>query len=434
MSNAPSVLQSNAVVVGIQWGDEGKGKIVDLLARGARYTVRFQGGNNAGHTLVVEGETLILHLVPSGILQPDTTCVMGNGMVVDPLVLVGELDALAARGKAVAPERLRISSQAHVILPYHRDLDACREEARGGKQIGTTRKGIGPCYEDRSARRGIRFETLLDPDALRVALESVLPEKNRMLREWYGVGGHKLEALLAWAAPLAERLRPHVDDTVALLHGACARGERILFEGAQGTFLDVDHGTYPFVTSSNTVAAAAATGSGVGPRDLHAVVGIAKAYTTRVGAGPFPSELDEEAAETLRQKGGEFGATTGRPRRCGWFDAALVRHACALNGVTHLVLTKLDVLSGIGPLQICTSYAGGGVPAGAEALARVTPTYEDHPGWDEDITGCRTYEELPAAARSYVERIEALCGARVGLVSVGPGREQVIPLDPLFER
>jgi adenylosuccinate synthase len=423
----------NVVVVGLQWGDEGKGKVVDLLARKARYCVRFQGGNNAGHTLVVNGRKQVLHLVPSGILRPDTTCVIGNGVVVDPEVLVAELDRLAEEGRIVTPAQLAISTEAHVILPYHRELDACREEALGSQLIGTTKKGIGPAYEDKVARRGVRIADLLDPAHLRLMLEAALPDKNRQLREWYGRPAAQVEELLAWAAPLARRLAPHVADTVALLHQACAEGAPILFEGAQGTYLDVDHGTYPFVTSSNTVAAAAATGSGVGPRDLHAVVGIVKAYTTRVGSGPMPTELDDALGEGLRSRGGEFGATTGRARRCGWFDAALVAHAARLNGATHLALTKLDVLSGMGPLQISTHYQGlRGVPASAAALEAARPQYETHPGWTEDLTAARSWEELPEACRSYVRRIEELTGVPVGLVSVGPGRDQVIPRDPLF--
>lgn len=423
----------NVVVVGLQWGDEGKGKVVDILASRARFCVRFQGGNNAGHTLVVRGKKLVLHLVPSGILREDTTCVIGNGVVVDPEVLVAELDRLAEGGRIVTPAQLAISTEAHVILPYHRDLDACREEALGSQLIGTTKKGIGPAYEDKVARRGVRVADLLDRDHLRLMLEAALPDKNRQLVGWYGQPPADVDVLLAWAAPLAERLRPHVADTVALLHEACARGDRILFEGAQGTYLDVDHGTYPFVTSSNTVAATAATGSGVGPKDLHAVVGIVKAYTTRVGSGPMPTELTDDVGEGLRSRGGEFGATTGRARRCGWFDAALVAHAARLNGATHLALTKLDVLSGMGPLQISTHYLScQGVPASAAALAAAVPQYEEHPGWDEDLTAARRWEDLPANCRSYVDRIEALCGVPVALVSVGPGRDQVIARDPLF--
>lgn len=411
----------NIVVVGLQWGDEGKGKVVDLLAKRAALVARFQGGNNAGHTLVVDGKKVVLHVIPSGILQPSTVCVVGNGVVVDPEVMVRELDQLEASGQGVSPARLRVSTNAHMILPYHRVIDGCREEALAGHKIGTTRKGIGPVYEDKVARRGIRMCEFLDPDALRERLSALLPEKNRMLTEWYGVEPFSVDALLAWAAPLADRLRPLAADTVELVQSACARGETVLFEGAQGTFLDTDHGTYPFVTSSNTVAGNAAAGTGAGPRDLHNVVGIAKAYITRVGEGPFPTELDGDLGEALRTQGREFGSTTGRPRRCGWFDAPLLRRANALNGVSHLVLTKVDVLSGLGPLKICVGSDDQG-----------QPQFETMPGWSEDISQCRDFDDLPQACQSYVLRIEALVGVSIGLVSVGPGREAVIVRDSFF--
>jgi adenylosuccinate synthase len=425
----------NSVVVGLQWGDEGKGKAVDLLARDAHHAVRFQGGNNAGHTLVVKGEKVVLHLTPSGALHPHITCVIGNGVVVDPEVLVGELDKLAASGRPLGPERMVVSSRAHAILPYHRVLDGCREEALGGQKIGTTRKGIGPVYEDKAARRGIRMAELCDPEALERRLEAVLPARNRMLREWYGHEGFERDALLAWARPLAERLRPHVRDTVRHLHAAMDRGESILLEGAQGTFLDVDHGTYPFVTSSNTVAGNAAAGTGLGPRDIHAVVGIAKAYTTRVGAGPFPTEMAGELEAELRRLGGEFGATTGRPRRCGWFDVPLVRHACRLNGVTSICLTKLDVLETFDELRICTHYAEQpSIPGKPEALDSVQPVYETLPGWSSPIRGVQRWEDLPARCQAYVLRIEELVGVPVSILGTGPGREETIirhsPTDP----
>ena len=419
----------NTVVVGLQWGDEGKGKVVDLLAGNARHVVRFQGGNNAGHTLVVDGETVILHLIPSGVLQPDTTCIIGNGVVVDPEVLVQELDALEARGRQITPESLILSSDAHLVLPIHRTLDGLREQALGGAKIGTTKKGIGPAYEDKVARRGIRAGALLDLARFRRHIQGTLAEKNRIFSDWYEADTVTDDALVAWAEPLAERLAPFIRDAVNHLHDAQDKGERILFEGAQGTYLDVDHGTYPFVTSSNTVAGNAAAGTGVGPRDLHAVVGIAKAYATRVGSGPFPTQLDDVEEEALRSKGGEFGATTGRPRSCGWFDAPMVRHAVRLNGATHLALTKLDVLSGLDTLKIAVSH---NTPDGGERFSG-GPVYEDVPGWSEDITGCRTWDALPQTCRDYVERIEELVGVRAGLISVGPGREQVIPRDPLFQ-
>jgi adenylosuccinate synthase len=418
----------NTVVVGLQWGDEGKGKVVDLLAANARHVVRFQGGNNAGHTLVVEGETVILHLIPSGILQPNTTCVIGNGVVVDPEVLCEELAQLELRGRKVNPDSLLLSADAHLVLPIHRVLDGLREQALGGAKIGTTKKGIGPAYEDKVARRGIRAGALLDMDRFRRHIQATLTEKNRIFSEWYDASPITADELVDWARPFAERLAPFVRDSVDHLHNAQDRGEPILFEGAQGTFLDVDHGTYPFVTSSNTVAGNAAAGTGVGPKDLHAVVGIAKAYATRVGSGPFPTQLDTDEEENLRSKGGEFGATTGRPRSCGWFDAPMVKHAARLNGATHLTLTKLDVLSGIETLRIAT---GHDTPEGEERFSGA-PIYEDLPGWTEDITECRTWDSLPLNCRSYVERIEELVGMRAGLISVGPGRKQVIPRQELF--
>lgn len=426
MSNTDAA--KNTVVVGLQWGDEGKGKVVDLLAAHAQHVVRFQGGNNAGHTLVVDGETVILHLIPSGILQPNTTCIVGNGVVVDPEVLVQELDALVAKGRDITPESFLLSADAHLVLPIHRTLDSLREQALGGAKIGTTKKGIGPAYEDKVARRGIRAGALLDLDRFRRHIQGTLAEKNRIFSDWYDAPTVTDDELVEWARPLAERLGPFIRDAVGHLHDAQDRGERILFEGAQGTYLDVDHGTYPFVTSSNTVAGNAAAGTGVGPGDLHAVVGIAKAYATRVGSGPFPTQLADEEEEALRSKGGEFGATTGRPRSCGWFDAPMVRHAVRLNGVTHLTLTKLDILSGLKHLKIGISHD---TAPGAERFSG-KPVYEDVDGWEEDITECRTWDSLPATCRAYVERIEELVGVRAGLISVGPGREQVIPRDPLF--
>ena len=425
--NQPQV-KKNTVVVGLQWGDEGKGKVVDMLAANARHVVRFQGGNNAGHTLVVDGETIILHLIPSGILQPHTTCVIGNGVVVDPEVLVQELDKLAAKGKPVSKDALLISEDAQIVLPIHRTLDGLREQALGGSQIGTTKKGIGPAYEDKVARRGVRVGALLDLSRFRKNVLATLREKNRMFTEWYGEDAYSEESIMEWAKPLAKRLAPHIRDSVQHLHDAKDRGETILFEGAQGTYLDVDHGTYPFVTSSNTVAGNAAAGSGLGPTDIEAVVGIAKAYATRVGAGPFPTQLDANEEEALRSKGGEFGATTGRPRSCGWFDAPMVRHAIRLNGATHVALTKLDILSGMDTIKIGIDYMQ---PPGAGRFEGV-PVYETLPGWSEDITECREWQQLPATCKAYVERIEDLIGLPVGLISVGPGRKEVIPRDELF--
>lgn len=420
---------NNTVVVGLQWGDEGKGKIVDLLAANARHVVRFQGGNNAGHTLVVDGETIILHLIPSGILQPETTCIIGNGVVVDPEVLVQEMDQLEARGHAITPDSLVLSADAHLVLPIHRTLDGLREQALGGSKIGTTKKGIGPAYEDKVARRGIRAGALLDLARFRRHIQGTLHEKHRIFTEWYDASGVTDDELVEWATPLAARLSPFIRDGVDALHDAIDANESILFEGAQGTYLDVDHGTYPFVTSSNTVAGNAAAGTGVGPKDLDNIVGIAKAYATRVGSGPFPTQLSGDEEEALRSKGGEFGATTGRPRSCGWFDAPMVRHACRLNSVTHLVLTKLDILSGLETLRIGIGHE----PVVGGDRFEGSPIYETVPGWSEDISGCRNWAELPANAKAYVQRIETLVGVQAGLISVGPGREQVIPRDELFE-
>ena len=422
---------ANTVVVGLQWGDEGKGKIVDRLAAHSALVVRFQGGNNAGHTLVVDGEKIVLHVIPSGILHPSARCVIGNGVVVDPEVIVAELDQLAARGRSVTAAQLAISLDAHVVMPWHRALDACREDARGDQLIGTTRKGIGPTYEDKVARRGLRMSDFVDAERRRRLTAAVLPEKNRQLVEWFSTDPLTSDAVEAWAAPLAERLGPYLCDTVELLHDAASRGDAILFEGAQGTFLDVDHGTYPFVTSSSTVAGGACAGSGVGPGAIHAVVGIVKAYATRVGTGPFPTELVGPVGERLREVGGEYGATTGRPRRCGWFDAAMVRRAVQLNGVTHITLTKLDILSGFDELLIGTGYQGG-ASFPSHDLDAAVPLYERLPGWDADISTARTWDELPEAARAYVSRIESLIGVPVILIGVGPGREQVVErADPI---
>ena len=421
------------MLVGLQWGDEGKGKIVDMLAPRMRYVVRWQGGNNAGHTVVVDGEKLVFHLLPSGILHPAITCVIGNGVVVDPDVLLREIDQIAAQGAPLDRKRLVLSTDAHVIMPYHRLLDQLREAALGGAKIGTTGRGIGPTYEDKVGRRGVRVSDLLDRDALRARLVAALPEKNRMITEWYGGTALELEDLMAWAEPLAARLAPFVDDTVGLLDRANRAGEPILLEGAQGTFLDVDHGTYPFVTSSSTVAGGACAGAGVGPTAIHAVIGIAKAYATRVGSGPFPTAAVGEVEERLRSVGGEFGATTGRARRCGWFDAVLTRHAVRLNGVTHLVITKLDVLSGLDEVPVCVGYEGlDHVPSGADALEAARPIYKNFPGWVEDLSAVRRWDDLPANARAYLEALEALVGVPIGLVSVGADRQSVLARDPLF--
>ncbi len=417
----------NVVVVGAQWGDEGKGKVVDLLAQKVGYVVRFQGGNNAGHTLVVGGVKTVLHLIPSGILQANCVNIIGNGVVIDPAVLVREMDALMAAGVTVNPYRLVISTEAHVILPWHKALDLARESAAGEGKIGTTGRGIGPAYEDKVGRRGLRIADLLDRSTLARHIAIVLPDVNRRLVADYQAAPLDGDACFAELDTLAERLRPHARSTIRLLHEAMRRGDGILFEGAQGTFLDVDHGTYPFVTSSNTVAGGACAGGGVGPTSIDEVIGIAKAYCTRVGSGPFPTELSDATGERLRAVGHEFGATTGRPRRCGWFDAAMVQHAVMLNGMTGLVLTKLDVLSGMETLRVCVGYEGlRDVPTGAVALGSVMPIYEDLPGWSESLTGVSTFAGLPENARRYVDRIEALVGVPVVVIGTGAGRDEVI--------
>ena len=422
---------ANTVIIGAQWGDEGKGKIVDMLSAESQVIVRFQGGNNAGHTIKVGDEETILHLVPSGILHPGALCLIGNGVVLDPEVFLHEVDELAARGIDVSPARLGVSKKAHLILPYHKSLDKAREAKRAGHKIGTTGRGIGPCYEDKAARVGLRAADLADPDLVRAKVRHALLEKNILLRELYKFEPLDAEAVSDGLLALAPRLLPYVQDTDARLHSAMQAGENVLFEGAQGIHLDIDHGTYPFVTSSNTVAGNAAAGSGVAPSDLDRVVGVIKAYTTRVGSGPFPTELLDDAGSYLRTNGHEFGATTGRPRRCGWFDAVVPRESVRLNGITDLALTKLDVLQNLPVLKICVAYELDGktleyLPQEEGALARVTPIYEEMPGFEEDISGCRNFDELPDTVRAYVERLEELAGARVSIVSVGPGREQTI--------
>jgi adenylosuccinate synthase len=432
----------NVVVIGAQWGDEGKGKVVDLLTEHAQLVVRFQGGNNAGHTLVVGGQKTVLHLIPSGILHPGKTCVIGNGVVVDPAVLVGEIDALKARGFLKEDSQLIISDNAHVIFPWHKLLDSFREKARGGSAIGTTGRGIGPSYEDKVARRGIRVRDLLNAERLRKRIEERLPQALEELRELCAKAGDPVPQLevpqvLAEFSALGERLKPYVHDASLFLSEQVRRGARILFEGAQGTLLDVDHGTYPFVTSSNCVAGNAAVGSGLGPTAIDKVMGISKAYTTRVGGGPFPTELNDALGEQLRKVGDEYGATTGRPRRCGWLDGVVLRYAARVNGLWGMALTKLDVLSGLKTLSICTAYELDGqkiteLPGDYEDLARVKPIYESLPGWDEKIAGVRTFDELPENAKRYVRRVEEICGVPVVCISVGADRGETVLLQNPF--
>ncbi len=419
------------VAVGAQWGDEGKGKLVDWLAPGADLVVRFHGGNNAGHTLVVEGEKTVLHVVPAGILNPDTVNLIGPGVVVDPEILLGEIDVLRARGVLRDPARLRVSGRAHVILEWHCALDKAREERARGRAIGTTGRGIGPAYEDKVTRRGIRVADLLDPEGLRGAIERLVEQKNFELVEYYHWKPVDGDAIYQKAREWGRRLEPYVDHTGRILLRGLRDGRNVLFEGAQGTFLDIDHGTYPYVTSSNCVAGAVCAGAGIGPTQIDRVLGITKAYTTRVGGGPFPTELDDAQGEELRRLGAEFGATTGRPRRCGWLDAVMLREAAAVNGFTALAVNKLDVLSGIAELKIATAYQIDGkrseeFPMTLGELERAEPVYESHRGWSEELCALRRFDDLPRAARDYVERIETLVGVPVELISVGPERDETI--------
>jgi len=421
------------VVVGAQWGDEGKGKVVDILAEHADIIARYQGGNNAGHTLVVDGRKTVLHLVPSGVLHHGKVCVIGNGVVVDPAVLLEEIDALRARGYLLDDDCLKISDRAHVIMPYHRAIDQARERLRGEGRIGTTGRGIGPAYEDKMARIGVRFADFLDDDTFSATLSQTLEEKNAYLRAMLNEEALDFESIHQAYQEFRSRLARHVTDTGVFVRAALRASKRVLLEGGQGTMLDVDHGTYPYVTSSNTVASGACTGSAIAPSQITFVVGIAKAYTTRVGGGPFPTELSDALGRKLQQDGDEFGATTGRPRRCGWFDAVVVRQAVELNGVGGLALTKLDVLTGIDPIRVCVAYETKQrryetFPASNAVIRQLTPVFEELPGWREPLGGARTLDELPANARRYVRRLEELCGAPMLLVSVGPGRNETIML------
>lgn len=427
----------NVVVLGTQWGDEGKGKIVDLLTDQVSLVTRFQGGHNAGHTLVIEGKKTVLHLIPSGILRDGVTCMIGNGVVLAPDALLKEMAGLEEQGVPVR-ERLRLSPACPLILPYHVALDQARELARGNAKIGTTGRGIGPAYEDKVARRGLRLGDLLNPQRFAEKLKEVLEFHNFSLVEYYKVEPVDFDTVLADALAMAEQLKPMVADVTSLLHEARERGESILFEGAQGSLLDIDHGTYPFVTSSNTTAGGAATGSGIGPLYLDYVVGITKAYTTRVGSGPFPTELSCEVGKHLGEKGHEFGATTGRQRRTGWFDAVAVRHAIRINSVSGLCLTKLDVLDGLEEVKICVGYkdASGNtinVPFDAEGWEAVEPVYESMPGWSESTFGVQSWDDLPAAAQAYIKRLEELVGAPADIISTGPDRIETIVLRHPFD-
>jgi adenylosuccinate synthase len=426
---------STVVVVGTQWGDEGKGKITDYLAESAEVVARYQGGNNAGHTIIFDGNKYKLHLIPSGIFYKDKVCVIGNGMVIDPKALVAELEYL--HGFGFSTKNLKISDRAHVIMPYHIKLDSVEEDSRGQNKIGTTRKGIGPAYMDKAARIGIRIADLLDKDEFARKLERNLAEKNRLLEKMYNTSGFELKEVLEEYLGYAEIIRPYVTDTSVVLNDAIDRGNRVLFEGAQGVLLDIDQGTYPYVTSSNPIAGGVTIGSGVGPTKINQVIGVAKAYTTRVGDGPFLTELTDTTGDHIREVGYEYGTTTGRPRRVGWFDSVIVRHARRVSGITGLAVTKLDTLTGIDTLRICTAYEYNGqiiesFPANLNMLAKCKPIYEELPGWKEDITGVRSLNDLPENARHYVERITQLTGIPLSIFSVGPDREQTVVVRGIY--
>jgi adenylosuccinate synthase len=417
------------VVIGAQWGDEGKGKATDLLGSRVDYVVKFNGGNNAGHTVVIGDEKYALHLLPSGILTPGVTPVISNGVVVDIEVLFEELDALTSRGLDVS--KLLISANAHVITQYHRTIDKVTERFLGKRQIGTTGRGIGPTYADKINRVGIRMQDLFDENILRQKVEGALDQKNHLLVKVYNRRAISVDEVVADLLSYVERLRPMVADTSLVLHRALEDGKTVLFEGGQATMLDVDHGTYPFVTSSNATSGGAATGSGIAPNRLERVIAVVKAYTTRVGAGPFPTELNDDSGEFLRKAGHEFGTTTGRPRRTGWYDAPIARYASRINGVTDFVLTKLDVLTGLERIPVCVAYDVDGqrfdeLPVNQTDFHHAVPIYEEFPGWSEDITGARSFEDLPKNAQDYVLALEAMSGSRISVIGVGPGRDEVV--------
>ena len=430
-------MSKNVVVIGTQWGDEGKGKVVDLLTDRARAVVRFQGGHNAGHTLVIAGQKTVLHLIPSGILREGVTCFIGNGVVVSPDALLQEIRMLEGKNVPVR-ERLKISAACPLILPYHVVLDLAREKARGKGAIGTTGRGIGPAYEDKVSRRGLRLEDLFHPERFASKLEEVLEYHNFTLQHYFKVEPVSYQKVLDESLALAEQIKPLIVDVPEWLHACQQRGEDVLFEGAQGSLLDIDHGTYPFVTSSNTTAGSAATGSGVGPCDLDYVLGITKAYTTRVGSGPFPTELFDEAGAHLAKRGHEFGSTTGRPRRCGWFDAVALRRSIQINSVSGLCITKMDVLDGLEFIRLCVSYQCNGEksmtqPLSAEAFASCEPVYIDLPGWKESTVGVKRLADLPLNARAYLERISEIVEAPIDIISTGPDRDETIVVRHPFD-
>ena len=416
------------VVVGVQWGDEGKGKIIDILASRAEVVVRSQGGNNAGHTVESNGEVYKLQLIPSGILYPNTLCLLGSGVVINPQGILGEIDALESRG--VSCEHLRIDPRAHVIMPWHLILDGLSEKMRGKSEIGTTKKGIGPCYMDKAERSGLRMYDLVHPELLAEKVRTYGAIKNRLLTDFYKESPLDLEEIIASYTAYGQRLHKYIADVSVLADQAIRDGKEVLFEGAQGTLLDIDFGTYPFVTSSHPVSGGVCVGSGVGPTRIDEVIGVAKAYTTRVGAGPFPTELFDEMGDTIRNLGHEFGTVTGRPRRCGWFDAVIMRHSVRVNGLTGLAINKIDTLSNLGKLKICVAYqkADGTIlrdfPPTIEELAECSPVYEEVDGFTGDLSACHSYDELPDACKRYIEKLEEVCGCPIQMVGVGPSREQ----------
>lgn len=426
---------ATAMVLGTQWGDEGKGKIVDYLAQKADVVIRSQGGNNAGHTVVADGQSFALRLLPSGILFSEKTCIIGNGVVVSPEVLLEEIDGMVKKGVTIS--KLEVSTRAHVIMPYHIRIDEEDEKLRGDDKIGTTKNGIGPCYADKINRVGIRIGDLMDRDVFYQKLKTNLELKNRLFATYYNCEGFDFEEIFTKYTALAERIRPYVKDTEYSANQYIKEGKKVLFEGAQATMLDLDHGTYPFVTSSNPTAGGACVGSGVGPRMMSNIIGVVKAYTTRVGAGPFPAEQSNKIGEYLRETGHEFGTVTGRSRRCGWFDSVVVRYAAMLNSLDYLAITRLDILDGLDTINICKGYMYKGIelkeyPESLNILQDVEPVYEELPGWKTDISGCKSYDELPENARYYVERISQLVGVPLGIVSVGPDRSQTIVLHDVF--
>ena len=427
---------ANVVIVGAQWGDEGKGKIVDLLTQYADLVVRFQGGNNAGHTIVLKGEKFVVHLIPSGILYGDKKCIIGNGVVLDPAVLIEEIDEVKKKGYFKEDSQLMISEQTHLILPYHQRIDVAREKTF---KIGTTGRGIGPAYEDKVVRCGIRMVDLLDEKVFREKLETNLIQKNIYLTQVLQEKGFEFSEIFDEYLQYKNRLEKYVKNTSLILYEEIQEGKHVLFEGAQGALLDLDHGTYPYVTASNTVAGNACAGSGIGPTMINSVIGIAKAYTTRVGEGPFPTELKDELGEKIRQRGGEYGATTGRPRRCGWFDAVVVNHSIRVNGIREIVITKLDVLNDFDTIKICVGYRVGGkvfdhVPSNFEILKNSEPVYEEMRGWKTEIQGVKNFKDLPRNAKRYLKRIQKLIGAKITMISVGSERDETVEVKNPFLR